>query len=177
MEVWDYSSVLNEAVVRGDVRLVRIGAYTTVGEGSVVTEAAGPLSDVHDGSCIVGHYVSVGANCTLHATTIEPECDIGSGSVLAEGSYMEQQSCLEPGSCLPAHARVPSGQVWGGNPAVKVRDLSQAEREAIRGRAEAAYALSRKHKDEIEATPYNMDAVWEAERLGYGKVIGYHMKN
>jgi carbonic anhydrase/acetyltransferase-like protein (isoleucine patch superfamily) len=30
VEVWDYASVWSDAVVRGDVRLVRIGAYANI---------------------------------------------------------------------------------------------------------------------------------------------------
>jgi hypothetical protein len=30
VEVWDYASVWSDAVVRGDVRLVRIGAYSNI---------------------------------------------------------------------------------------------------------------------------------------------------
>jgi gamma-carbonic anhydrase len=168
---------MNEAVIRGDVRLVRIGAYTTIGEGTVVTEASGPLSDVHDGSCVVGHYVSVGPNCTLHATTIEPECVVGAGSVLAEGSYMATQSRLEPGSYLAPNARVPTGELWGGKPsAAKIRNLSEEERAEHKTLAEHSYAVALTHKDEVEATPYPMEAVWEAEKLGFGNVIGYQLK-
>ena len=177
VEIWDYTSVMNEAVIRGDVRLVRIGAYTTIGEGTVVTEAPGPLSDVHDGSCIVGHYVSVGPNCTLHAATIEPECVIGAGSVLAEGSYMATQSRLEPGSYLAPNARVPTGELWGGKPeAIKIRSLSEEERAEHKTRAEKSFEASKKHKEEVEVTPYPMDAVWEAENLGFGNIIGYQLK-
>jgi hypothetical protein len=30
VEVWDFASVWSDAVIRGDVRLVRIGAYTNI---------------------------------------------------------------------------------------------------------------------------------------------------
>lgn len=38
-----------------DVKLVRIGAYTNIQDGTVITEAFGPLNDVHDGSTIIGN--------------------------------------------------------------------------------------------------------------------------
>merc|ERR1711991_53213 len=173
VEVWDYATVAANAVVRGDVRLVRIGAYSNVGEGSVVTEAFGPLSDNHDGSTIIGHYVSIGPRCSIHAATVEPECRIGAGCTLAAGSYMETHSELAAGSQLPANARVPSGELWGGNPAQKIRDLSADEQAALREAAEQVHQQAEKHKAQVEATPYNMDAVWEAEKMGLGKAIGY----
>ncbi len=33
------------------------------------------------------------------------------------------------------------------------------------------------HKAVAEETPFPMDAVWEAERLGYGRIIGYHAQH
>jgi|JI10StandDraft_1071094.scaffolds.fasta_scaffold2613107_1 hypothetical protein len=36
--------------------------------------------------------------------------------------------------------------------------------------------LANAHKDEYETTPLPMDAVWEAEKLGLGNVIGYTTK-
>jgi carbonic anhydrase/acetyltransferase-like protein (isoleucine patch superfamily) len=84
--VWDFASIGYEAVVRGDVKLVRIGAFTTIGEGVTIAEAFSPLNDNHDGSTIVGHYVSIGANSVLRACTIEPECTVGVGCSLMEGT-------------------------------------------------------------------------------------------
>lgn len=43
----------------GDVNLIRIGAYTNIQEGTVITESFDPLNDDHDGSTIVGHYVTI----------------------------------------------------------------------------------------------------------------------
>jgi carbonic anhydrase/acetyltransferase-like protein (isoleucine patch superfamily) len=73
--------------------------------------------------------VTVGHNCVLRATTIEPECLVGMGSTLAEGSYMEKQSILGAGSYLGSGQKVPSGELWAGNPAKKIRDITEEERE------------------------------------------------
>ncbi len=62
--------------------MVRIGAYTNVQDGAVITEAFEPLGHDHDGSTIIGHYCSIGPNVTMRACTIEDEVIIGAGSVL-----------------------------------------------------------------------------------------------
>lgn len=42
-QVWDYASVGYDVAVRGDVNLVRIGAYSKVMDGSTVSESLHPL--------------------------------------------------------------------------------------------------------------------------------------
>jgi len=106
--------------------LVRIGAFTNIQDETVITEAAEPLGVDHDGSTIVGNYVTVGAynllqnneltfatghRCVLRGCTVENLCIVGMGSVLNEGSYMERESILGAGSVLMANARVPKHQV------------------------------------------------------------------
>jgi len=44
-----------------------------------------------------------------------------------EGSLVESNSVLAPGTVLPPGRLVPSGQLWAGNPARYVRDLSKDE--------------------------------------------------
>ena len=44
-----------------------------------------------------------------------------------EGSLVEGSSVLAPGTVLPPGRLVPSGQLWAGNPARYVRDLSKDE--------------------------------------------------
>jgi carbonic anhydrase/acetyltransferase-like protein (isoleucine patch superfamily) len=123
VELWDNSSIwyacsikglifLPENIqVLGDNKLIRIGAYTNIQDGTVVAEAFESLNEDHDGSTIIGHYVTVGHGCSLTACTIEDECLVGMGSVLQEGSYMEKHSMLGSKSVLPKGARIPSGQV------------------------------------------------------------------
>lgn len=47
--------------------------------------------------------------------------------ILLEGSVVEGQSVLAPGSLLPPGRLVPRGQLWAGNPARFVRDLTKDE--------------------------------------------------
>lgn len=118
----------------GDNRLVRIGAYTNVQDRTVIDESFVPLGPDHDGSTIIGHYVTIGIvaspswnravffsdaiflsaghGCLLRACTIEDECHIGMGSILLDGSYLEKGSMLGARTVVPPHTRIPSGQVF-----------------------------------------------------------------
>lgn len=87
---------------------------------------------------------------------------------------MAKHSILEAGSVLQPGQKVPSGQVWAGSPAAYVRDVTEAEAEGIKARAEALHESALRHKAELDVTPFAMDTVWEVEKLGFGHLIGYH---
>eukprot|EP01112_Ceratiomyxa_fruticulosa_P003180 TRINITY_DN1354_c1_g1_i1.p1 TRINITY_DN1354_c1_g1~~TRINITY_DN1354_c1_g1_i1.p1 ORF type:complete len:273 (-),score=49.10 TRINITY_DN1354_c1_g1_i1:83-901(-) len=164
VELWTNSSIWYGVTIHADVNLVRIGAWSNIQDGTMITEAEKPLSFEHDGSTIIGHYVTVGHGCILRACTIEDECLVGMGSILEEGSYMEKQSILGAGSVLRAGQRVPHGEVWVGSPARFLRKITHEEEENFIKQAEAYYRISEKHKEEffLPGTEYQ-----EAEKLGY----------
>ena len=63
----------------------------------------------------------------LRSATVEDEVLIGEKCVLMEGSLVENHCVLAPGTVLPPGRLVPSGQLWAGNPAKYVRDLTKDE--------------------------------------------------
>ena len=75
----------------------------------------------------IGRYVTIGQGCLLRSTTIENECIVGDKSILMEGSLVERQSILAPGTIVTPGRLIPSGQLWAGNPARYVRDLTKDE--------------------------------------------------
>ena len=76
---------------------------------------------------VIGKYVTVGQGCLLRSATVEDKVVIGDRSILMEGCLVESNSVLAPGTVLPPGRLVPSGQLWAGNPARYVRDLSKDE--------------------------------------------------
>lgn len=164
VEVWDYSSVWYGCVIKADVNLVRIGAFTNVQDNTTISEALEPLSAVHDGSTVLGHHVTVGHSCHLTACTVEDECLVGMGSILQEGSYMETHSMLGAGSVLERGARVPSGELWVGSPAKFARHLTAAEIANFRTHARKYAELAGQHKDQF--LPHGTQYI-EAEKEGH----------
>ena len=71
--------------------------------------------------------MSIGPSCLLRSCKVEDECIIGAKSILMEGSVVQTHSKLSPGTVLPPGRLVPSGQLWAGNPARFVRDLTNDE--------------------------------------------------
>ena len=74
--------------------------------------------------------------------------------MLEPGAYVEENAALEAGTRVEAGALIPSGQLWGGNPARYVRDLDGHEIAEIRSVAEQTYGASQDHA--AQSTPWGM---------------------
>lgn len=144
----DESSVWPMAVLRGDVHSIRVGARTSVQDGSVlhVTQereaAAGyPL--------VVGDEVTIGHRVVLHGCRIGNRCLIGMGAIVLDGAEVDDEVIIAAGSVVPPRARVTGGALWLGSPARRARDLTPAER--------AFFAQAAQHYVRLQAT-YRMIA-------------------
>jgi len=153
------ASVMYGAVIRGDQAEVVIGRNTSIGDRAVLSTAhavEGHVEpDLHVGSDVV-----IGAGSLLHSCTVEDGATIGAGSVLLEGSLVEKTAQLAPGSVLHSGRRVPAGQLWGGNPAVFIKELSKSELAANEGLAAAEAENAAAHHVEFA------DTLGEAARAG-----------
>jgi carbonic anhydrase/acetyltransferase-like protein (isoleucine patch superfamily) len=70
----------------------------------------------------VGHHV------TLHGCTIADHCLIGIGSIVMDGVCIESEVVLGAGSLVPPNKILEGGYLWLGNPAKKIRPLTDKER-------------------------------------------------
>lgn len=136
------------AVVRGDQADVLIGRCSHVGDRAVLSTAHSAEGHVAP-TLSVGHNVVIGPGALLHSCTVEDGASVGAGAVCLEGSLVEKAGQLAPGSVLHSGRRVPAGQLWGGNPAVFVRELSKAELAAAEGAAAAEAELAEQHAAEF----------------------------
>jgi carbonic anhydrase/acetyltransferase-like protein (isoleucine patch superfamily) len=127
------SSIWFSAVVRGDMFHVRIGARTSIQDGTVV--------HVRSGECpaIVGDDVTVGHQVTLHGCTVGAGALVGMGAVVLDRAVVGAGAMVAAGSVVPPGMEVPSGTLALGAPAKVKRPLTEAEREMMRASA-AKYA-------------------------------------
>ena len=126
VNVMDSASIWYGAVVRGDQSPIAVGGFTSVGDRSaILSTATNPTGFA--ARTFVGSWVTIGQNCVLKGCTVDDFASIGDGSVILEGAYVEQYGVLEAGSVLPVGARVPKGEVYGGNPASFVRKVPKDE--------------------------------------------------
>jgi carbonic anhydrase/acetyltransferase-like protein (isoleucine patch superfamily) len=67
----------------------------------------------------------------MHSATIEDHCLIGMGSLIQEGVIIKEEAFIAAGANVPKNTVVGSGELWVGNPARKLRDLTAEERKRL----------------------------------------------
>ncbi|MEW6368115.1 MAG: gamma carbonic anhydrase family protein [Acidobacteriota bacterium] len=120
------SSVWFNTVIRGDVQPVRIGQFTNIQDGCILHVAT------HDGPLDIGDYVTLGHGVIAQGSQIRSHVLVGMGAVILDYCTIEEHSVVAAGSVLVEGTHVPSGVLVAGAPARTKRDLTEAEKEAIR---------------------------------------------
>jgi carbonic anhydrase/acetyltransferase-like protein (isoleucine patch superfamily) len=119
------SSVWFNAVIRGDVFPVRIGARTNVQDNSTIHVTTGTWPT------IVGDDVTIGHNVVLHGCSIGNRCLIGIGAIVLDGSEIGDDCIVAAGSLVTPGTKVDSGHLLLGSPARVVRRLEESELEHL----------------------------------------------
>lgn len=143
VHIGEDSGIWYGCVVRGDVNDVRIGERTNIQDGTVIhvtTDFQGTF---------VGDDVTVGHSAVLHACRIENFGFVGMKACVMDGAVVESFGMLAAGALLTPNKIVPKGQLWGGNPARYMRDLTDKEIEYIKWSAPHYAELAREHKEGV----------------------------
>lgn len=130
------SSVWCNAVLRGDVNDIVIGACTNIQDLTMGHVAHRTPHKPQGSALIVGDYVTVGHSVILHGCRIGNECLVGMGSIVMDDAVLEDQVMLGAGSLVSPGKRLESGFLYVGRPAEKVRPLTDAEKAWLRYSAE-----------------------------------------
>ena len=122
------SSVWPLTVIRGDMHRIRIGARTSVQDGSVLhITHAGPFNP--DGFPLtIGDEVTIGHKVTLHGCTLGNRILVGMGSIVMDGAVVEDEVIIGAGSLVPPGKVLESGYLYVGSPVKQARPLSDKER-------------------------------------------------
>jgi len=156
------SSLWYGAVLRGDKNKISIGAYSNVQDRAVI-QTTTELETGFPAEVEIQSYVTVGHGATLQSCVVKDRCLIGMNATVLEGSVIEKNSMVAAGAVVLPHTMVPSGQLWAGNPAVYIRDLTDDEITSFEKSAVAYHDLARDHADEF--LPFGT-TYQEAERVG-----------
>ena len=121
----EQASIWMNAVVRGDVHSIRIGAGSNVQDCAVLHGQRG-LYPVH-----VGDLVTIGHNATVHGCVVGDACLIGIGARVLNDARIGEGSIIAAGAVIPEHMVIPPRSLVAGVPGRIKRELGDADRELI----------------------------------------------
>jgi len=115
----DECSFWFNAVIRGDVNSIRIGNKVNIQDGAVIH------CTYQKTKTILGNHVSIGHNAIVHGSKVDDNVLIGMGAIVMDNCKIGSNSIIAAGAVLTEGTIVPSGCIYAGVPAKKVKDISQ----------------------------------------------------
>ncbi|MDD3840888.1 MAG: gamma carbonic anhydrase family protein [Clostridia bacterium] len=118
--IGERSSIWPGAVLRGDLDIIRIGAYTNIQDATVI--------HVDENMSVqIGSYVTIGHGCILHGCTIDDNSLIGMGSIILNGAKIGQDVIVGAGTLITSNKEIPDGSLVLGSPGKIIRKLTEQE--------------------------------------------------
>jgi len=111
-------SIWFNAVLRGDVNFIKMGNKVNVQDGAVIH------CTYLKAATTIGNNVSIGHNALVHGCTIHDNVLIGMGSIIMDDCVVESNSIIAAGAVLTKGTHVPSGTIFAGMPAKKIKNIS-----------------------------------------------------
>jgi carbonic anhydrase/acetyltransferase-like protein (isoleucine patch superfamily) len=127
VSIGSHSSIWCNAVIRGDVNSIYIGAYTNIQDLSMVHVSHKQTNKINGSSTYIGDYVTVGHGVILHGCHIGNECLIGMGSMIMDDAIIEPYVMVGAGSLISPNKTLKSYTLYLGRPAIAVRELTETE--------------------------------------------------
>lgn len=112
-------SIWFNAVLRGDVNIIRLGNKVNVQDGAVIH------CTYQKAGTIIGNNVSIGHNAIVHGCVIQDNVLIGMGAIVMDNVVVGSNSIIAAGAVVLENTRIEPGSIYAGVPAKKVKDISQ----------------------------------------------------
>jgi carbonic anhydrase/acetyltransferase-like protein (isoleucine patch superfamily) len=145
VEIGEASSVWMNAVVRGDVHWIRIGARSNVQDNTTVhvMNATNPTT--------VGDDVTIGHGAIIHGCTLHDRILVGMGAIILNGVVVGEDSIVAAGTLLTEGTRVPPRSLVMGSPGKVRRELTDEDVRSIRVYAERYVEYRLDYMDAVRA--------------------------
>jgi carbonic anhydrase/acetyltransferase-like protein (isoleucine patch superfamily) len=121
----DHSSIWMNAVVRGDVHSIRIGSKSNVQDCAVLHGMR------HVYPVIVGDWVTIGHNATVHGCILEDAVLVGMGAIVMNNARIGEGSIVAAGAVIPEQTVIPKNSLVAGVPGKVRRTLGDEDRKLI----------------------------------------------
>ena len=122
----DGASVWMNAVLRGDVHSIRVGAGSNVQDNAVLHGQRGLWPVIVGAGCTIGH------GAIVHGCVLEDEVLIGMGAVVMNGARIGTGSIVAAGAVVTEGVQIPPGSLVAGVPGRVRRALAPEDLELIR---------------------------------------------
>ena len=127
-------------VVRGDVNEIRIGARTNIQDLTMIHCAE------RGQGTYLGKDITIGHSAVLHACSVEDGALIGMQACVMDDCIVEKGAMVAAGALLTPGKVVKAGEVWGGSPAKKLRDVNEGDRDFFAINLARYVSLAREYK-------------------------------
>ena len=136
------ASVWFGAVLRGDNTPLVLGEDTNFQDGAIGhSDPGSPLT--------IGARVTIGHQAILHGCTIADDCLIGLGARILNGAVLETECLVGAGALITEGKHFESGSLIVGSPARVIRQLTDAEKHALRASAAHYAEKARRYAAEL----------------------------
>ena len=112
-------SVWFNAVIRGDVNSIRMGNKVNIQDGACIH------ATYEKTKVVLGNNVSIGHNAIVHGCTVDDNVLIGMGAIVMDNCEIGSNTIIAAGAVVTEGTIVPSGCIYAGVPAKKVKDISE----------------------------------------------------
>jgi gamma-carbonic anhydrase len=130
------------AVLRADGPGIKIGDGSNIQDGTVIHIAARGVGTT------VGRNVTVGHLALLHACEVQDDAFIGMHSTVLDEAVVETGAMVAAGAVVTPRKIVRKGELWAGNPAVKMRDITEKDLESFKRSAASYVKLAQAYRGE-----------------------------
>lgn len=138
------SSVWYNAVLRGDIAPIRIGAGTNVQDGAVLHVDA-------DVPCVLGDHVVVGHGAVVHSATIGDGAMVAMHATVLSGAVVGAESIVGASALVAEGKEFPPRSLIVGIPGKLLREVTDEQVEGIRANARRYAGYAQEHRAEQSA--------------------------
>lgn len=140
--IGEESSVWFQAVLRGDVGSIRIGARTNVQDGAIIhVSSSSPVT--------IGDDVTIGHRAVLHGCVVHDCCLIGIGAIVLDGAEIGTACIIGAGAVVTEGMVVPPRSLVLGVPGKVRRELSEADVQRLAEQARRYVAYQNTYRQDV----------------------------
>lgn len=138
VELKENAGVWHNAVLRGDMAKITIGACSNVQDNCTLH------CDLNKPICI-GENVTIGHNAVLHSCTVGDGSTVGMGAIVLNDAVIGKGCMIAAGAVVTPRTVIPDGSMVMGSPAKIKREMTEEERQGMLENAAEYVSLAKEY--------------------------------